>query len=302
MAVAETASIPAGNGELSAKLRRVARTALREPLLHFLLLGGVIFAIGDYRAQSLQQNEIVVDQARLSHLVETYRQQFGTAPSRVTLETLLDRDVQDEIYYREGVANGLDKDDQVIRRRVVQKMQFLEQDLAAPAAPSEQDLRRYYASHISRYEALARVSFSQIYFSPDKGGDAVARARALAALANLTAATPRAPERGDPYPDLYDYAAIDPDAATRIFGQQPIAQALFRAPLERWSGPFRSGYGWHLVFVNAAVPAHRAAFDAVRDTVRTDFLAEAQDAANAKAFATLKARYHVTNTSGAPLQ
>ncbi len=214
---------------------------------------------------------------------------------------MLARDVEDEVYYREGLANGLDKDDQVIRRRVVQKMQFLEQDLAAPPEPSEPELRRYYSDHLARYRLPARVSFSHIYFSPDKGGDAVAHARALTALSTLTADTHRAPERGDAYPDLYDYSSIDPAGAAHIFGEQPIARALFRAPAGRWSGPYRSGYGWHLVFISAVAPPHEADFRAARDTVRTDFIAEAQERANAKAFGALKARYRVINASGVAL-
>jgi peptidyl-prolyl cis-trans isomerase C len=294
MAISETASPGA---ELGA-WHKAASNLLREPLLHFLALGAVIFVIGDYRAQSSAQNDIIVDRARAERLVETYRQQFGTAPSRATLATLVNRDIEDEIYYREGLANGLDKDDQVIRRRVVQKMQFLEQDLAAPAEPSDLELRHYYANHLAHYRLPVRVSLSHIYFSPDKGGDAAARARALGVLSTLSEATRRAPERGDAYPDLYDYSAIDPDSAARLFGEQPIAQALFKAPVGRWSGPYRSGYGWHLIFVDAAVPSRQASFSTVRDTVKADFLADAQEIANAKAFAALKARYHVVNTSG----
>ena len=103
----------------------------------------------------------------------------------------------------------------------------------------------------------------------------------------------RAPERGDAYPDLYDYSAIAPDAAVRLFGQSEIARALFQAKPEQWSGPFRSGYGWHLVRVSAVEPAHRMPFAQVRDDVRTDYLADAQSARNARDFAALKGRYQI---------
>lgn len=267
--------------------------AAREPLLHFLLLGLAIFLLGDLRAQDDLRYRIVVSDARIAKLARSYAQQFGGPPSAAMLRTLTNKDVDEEILYREGLAMGLDRDDEVIRRRVVQKVQFLEQDLAAPASPSDAALRAFYDGHRARYTAPARVSFTHVYFSPDKGGDAQAKARAASALASLDGRAARAPERGDAYPDLYDYSAIAPDAAVRLFGQSEIARALFQAKPGQWSGPFRSGYGWHLVRVSAVEPAHRMPFAQVRDDVRTDYLADAQSARNARDFAALKGRYQI---------
>ncbi len=277
------------NGRFAALLRRVAR----EPLLHFLVLGAVIFAVGETNRPGDDQHRIVIDRARIAALCDTYAHQFGGRPSPQVLRTLIDNDVNEEILYREGIAMGVDKNDEVIRRRVVQKTQFLNQDLAPPAAPSEADLRAFYDMHHARYTAPERVSFTHIYFSPDKGGDAVARARAQSALGALSNAVSRAPERGDVYSVLYDYSAIGPDDAKRLFGDTPIARQLFSAPVAHWVGPFRSGYGWHLVRVGAVEPAYVMPFTEVRDDVRTDYQADAQNAANRQNFATLKARYTI---------
>ena len=188
---------------------------------------------------------------------------------------------------------GLDKNDEIIRRRVVQKMQFLNQDLAPPAPLSEATLRAFYDLHHAQYTAPERVSFTHIYFSPDHGGDAAARARAQTVLASLNNTVSRAPERGDAYPDLYDYSAIGADDAKRLFGDTPIARDLFSAPTGRWSGPFRSGYGWHLVHVGSIEPAHVLPFVQVRDEVRTDYQADEQTLANERNFDALKAHYTI---------
>ncbi len=272
--------------------RFVARV-LQEPLLHFLLLGAMIFVIADWRGGGDDQHRIVVDRARVAKLAQTYAQQFGGPPSPATLRRLVDNDVDEEVLYREGLAMHLDRDDEVIRRRIVQKVQFLEQDLNPPAAPSDAALRAFYDSHHARYIAPPRIAFTHVYFSPDKGGDAAAHSRALKVLASLDAKTTRASERGDAYPDLYDYASIRPDDAARLFGQTPIAKAIFKIPAGRWSGPFRSGYGWHLIYVTAREPAHLFAFEDARDTVRSDLQADQQDAANRDAFAALKSRYTI---------
>ncbi len=253
----------------------------------------MIFVVADVRSSGDKQHRVVVDGARIAKLARTYAQQFGGAPSPQTLRRLVDNDIDEEVLYREGLAMHLDRDDEVIRRRIVQKVQFLEQDLNPPAAPSDAALRAFYDSHHARYIAPPRIAFTHVYFSPDRGGDVDAHSRALKVLASLDAKITRASERGDAYPDLYDYASIRPDDATRLFGQTPIAKAIFKIPAGRWSGPFRSGYDWHLVYVTAREPAHLLPFEEARDSVKSDYQADAQDAANRDAFAALKGRYAI---------
>jgi hypothetical protein len=286
-------------GSRGLPLPRFFSRIIREPLLHFLLLGALIFALGDMRSAGDKQYRIVVDKARIAKLAQTYAQQFGGPPSPAMLRTLTDNSINEEILYREGMAMHLDQDDEVIRRRVVQKVQFLEQDLNPPAAPSDAALRSFYDSHSSLYTAAPRLTFTHIFFSSDKGGDAEARRRALAVLASLDGHVTRAPQRGDTYPDLYDYSSIGPEEAARLFGQTDMARAVFNAPAGKWSGPFRSGYGWHLVYVSATQPAHLMPFEQVRDQVRSDYQADAQVQANQRNFAELKARYTVVRQDGA---
>jgi len=292
MTVAE--SLPRSQRRLrDTQVGQFALRVLQEPLLHFLALGALIFVVADVRDGGDDQHRIAIDRARIAKLAQTYTQQFGGPPSPAILRKLVDNDVDEEVLYREGLAMHLDRDDEVIRRRIVQKVQFLEQDLNPPSAPSDAALRAFYDSHHARYVAPPRIAFTHVYFSPDKGGDADARSRALKVLASLDAKTKRASERGDAYPDLYDYASIRPDDAARLFGQTPIAKAIFQIPAGRWAGPFRSGYGWHLVYVTAREPAHLLAFEDARDTVRSDYQADQQDAANRDAFAALKSRYTI---------
>ncbi len=299
MTTVESASL-LRDGRSAGRLPGIFSRVLREPLLHFLLLGGLIFALGDMRNRDGDQYRIVLDDARVAKIVQTYTQQFGGPPSPKMLHTLVDNYINEEVLYREGLAMRLDQDDEVIRRRIVQKVQFLEQDLNPPAAPADAALRTFYDSHRARYETPARIAFTHIYFSPDKGGDARAHARALAALASLNDNTVRAPERGDAYPDLYDYASIGPGEAAKLFGQTQIATAIFRASPRHWSGPFRSGYGWHLVYVNAVQPARLAPFDEARAQVRSDYQAQSQSETNQRNFAALKARYTVVRGTTSP--
>ena len=266
---------------------------LREPLVHFFLVGLVLFAATDACRRATSVYRIEIAPSRVAALELSYRQQFGAPPTPAAREALIGRYIDEEVLFRQGLAMGLDRGDEIVRRRVVQKMQFLMQDLRPPGEPSEADLRAWYDARPARYEIPARVSFTHIFFSPDKGGDAAAQARARTVLAGLTAQVIRAPERGDNFPDLYDYTGFGPGEADRLFGGTPLARALFTAPTGRWVGPYRSGYGWHLLYIGARQPAKSPPFEAVRDQVRADQLAfdEARD--NGRAFAAPKDRFTI---------
>lgn len=269
------------------------RAVLREPLLHFAIAGAALFAAGQFHHSLTDSHRIVIDRDEVAQIASSYEQQFGGDPSPQLLETLVQRRIDEEILLREGKALKLDQGDEIVRRRIVQKMQFLQQDLRPVPALSEGDLRRYYAAHAARYGTAERVGFSHVFFSVDKGGDAAARARAQAALAGLGAGVMRAPERGDAFPDSYDFSGLDHEQAQRLFGRTELAWALFSAPVGQWAGPYRSGFGWHLVRVDDHEAGRAKPFDEVRTEVVADAREEARERENTAGFAALKRRYSI---------
>jgi peptidyl-prolyl cis-trans isomerase C len=278
---------------------RLARRVVTEPLFHFMVAGALLFAAGRIYQDQTSIYHIVVTQAHVAQLANTYALQFGAPPDPRTLEALVRRDTNDEMLYREGLSLKLDRDDEIVRRRIVQKMQFLMQDLNAPSEPSQAQLERYFRAHASRYVTPPRVTFSHIFFSADRNGDAAARARAAAVLAKLSSATTRAPDRGDPFPDLYDFSAYEPEQVYRLFGHTPFADAVFSASPGHWVGPVRSGYGWHLIFIDARQALAHPALATVREAVRTDYLQDAQERTNKAAFDVLAQKFTVIR-EGAP--
>jgi hypothetical protein len=270
------------------------KTVAREPFVHFILLGALMFAASETVEHFTTQYRVVVTPERIARLADTYRQQFGQEPSATQLTTLIDNYIKEEIEYRESTALGLDRDDEIVRRRLVQKYEFLQQDLQTLEDPSEQTLKAYYAAHASNYGQPATRSFTQVYFSPDNGGDAAAKARAGAELEKLNASgADRAPSDGDVFPGPTDYADINPGDAERLFGQSDLSRDLFTARVGQWAGPFRSGFGWHLVRVTDARSTTPQPYEAVASRVLDDWKASQRDTLNAKGFAALKAKYNV---------
>jgi peptidyl-prolyl cis-trans isomerase C len=270
-----------------------------EPLLHFLAIGLLLCLATAAWQRLTDAHRIVITPQRVAQLANRHALQFGATPDARTLEALIERETRDEILYREGLAIGVAKDDEMVRRRVIQKMEFVTQDLHPPAEPSASQLEAFYAAHTGRYAAPERVSFTHVFFAEDARGSANARERAIRELHVLRPAVVRAPERGDPFPDAYDYTNYDAEQVVRLFGRTPIATALLEAPPGRWIGPVQSSYGWHLVRIQARSTAQPVGLASVRARVRTDFLLDAQAQSNQRAFEQLARRYTIVRTRAA---
>lgn len=260
----------------------------RHPVVHFLLIGAVLFGVNAWRSSSGPPTDdaaIQVDRPRLEALAGIWRAQFGRPPTETELTTVARAWAVEEMRVREARRLGLDKDDSVIRRRLAQKYEFLVNNPASLAPPSDATLRAYLAQHADRYAGPSRYSFVQIYFSSDRGRDK-ALAAAQAALRDPAAA------RGDSFPGNPAERDATEAEIRQDFGSD-FAAALPRLKVGAWDGPVESGFGFHLVKITARKALAPPEFSAVRGQVLADWLADAAQEAAARAGAELEKRYHV---------
>ena len=163
------------------------RAWLREPLLHFLVIGAAIFFL--YRVVSGEEEgprEIVVTEAQIESLAEGFARTWMRPPTAEEIRGLVDDYVREEVYYREAMALGLDRDDTVIRRRLRQKMEFVSDDIAAVKEPTDAELQAYLEANTPAFVDPPTFTFEQLYFSSDRRGEA-ALADAQRVLAQLNA-------------------------------------------------------------------------------------------------------------------
>jgi peptidyl-prolyl cis-trans isomerase C len=174
---------------------------LHEPLVHFLLIGGMLFAIYSGApagsATPAASREIRLSYDELAQLVLLFKSQWRREPTAEEFNRLVKDKLQGEILYREALAMGLDKDDEIVKRRMAQKMQFLAEDVAAAREPTSAQLRAWYEKNSAPFAQPPRVSFRHLYFSSDRRG-ARAREDAVQALAKLAGqpASTSSPGRG----------------------------------------------------------------------------------------------------------
>jgi peptidyl-prolyl cis-trans isomerase C len=269
---------------------------LREPLLHFALLGALLFEVDAMlRASGApSQRAISITAAEIDGLRMQWAKQYQRPPGPAELKGLVDARVREEVLYREALAMGLDQDDGIIRRQLAQKLEFLIEDLAAAREPSEVELSAFFEERQAAYRLPARVSFSQVYFSPDRRGRA-AEADARLVLAGLRAETlpATAADRGDRFMMGEFYSEQSAQDVEAVFGPE-FARGLFEvAPGDGWSGPIASAYGWHLVRIEARTDPRLPTLAEVVDRVRQDWSYEQRRHANEAVFERLLARYEV---------
>jgi hypothetical protein len=201
--------------------------------------------------------------------------------------------VREEVLYREALAVGLDRNDVVVRRRMVQKMELLTQDLATLADPTDAELQAFFQERGEDYRIPPRLSFSHVYFNLDRRGNAV-EDDARSVLVELRAETPpplRAPERGDAIMIDDDFAQATPDEVRRIFGNR-FAEAVFKLE-PGWHGPIVSGYGLHLVNVGERVEGRIPEYGEVRERLVDDFNRRRRDRANEALYKSLAVQYEI---------
>jgi parvulin-like peptidyl-prolyl isomerase len=278
---------------------------LREPLAQFLLLGLLLFAA----YHGLRRGEDPSGPSRRIELSGDDLRQIGVAwvaqgrpaPSPQEMRSLVDARVREEILYREALALGLDKDDAMVRRRLAQKMEFLFEDVAALRKPTQGELRAWFEPHATRFVRPGRATFRHLYFSPDRRGQRAREdaARALEKIASTPMDSPDAAALGDPFMFQDYYADRAPDEIAKTFGTG-FAAALFGMAPGAWAGPIQSGYGWHVVWVDAVAPARVPTFEEVESQVETGWIEEQRAEIREKAFAAMQARYQLVLPNDLP--
>jgi len=263
---------------------------LREPLVHFLAIGVLIFgAYGFFGAGDDDARRIDIGPGQVERLIEVFTAQWRRPPTAAELDGLINQQIEEEVLYREALALGLDRDDTIVRRRLAQKMQFLIEDTAVPPAPTEAALEAFFEAHAAEFQVAPYLSFTHVYFSADRRDDAEAdAARQLADMDDVD----RAPDRGDPFMLNYDYADVSRDDVARLFGVE-FADRVFELPVGGWQGPVRSGYGFHLVRVVAKSIPPPPVYADVRSEVLSAWLDAERRRTNTETLEKIKSSYRI---------
>jgi peptidyl-prolyl cis-trans isomerase C len=270
---------------------------LREPLLHFMFIGVAIYLLYSVFADPLPEGNdktIVVSAGEIEWMQTSWQKRWNRPPTAEEFDGLIQQYIKETVLYREALTMGLNQHDQVIRRRLAQKLEFLAKDLVALTPPTEEELQAYFDEHRDRYREPVRYTFTQVFIDPDKRGDATL-ADAETIKATLIAqgdAIEDAGALGDDFMLQNYYPDKDPLEIRKYFGSG-FAESLVELSPGLWHGPVLSGYGVHLVYVSNVTAPPAPVFAELRERVTLDWKAERGEELNEKFYASLRDRYTI---------
>ena len=269
----------------------------REPLLHFLFIGAAIYLLYGAFAEPVPEEvdkTIVVSAGEIEWMQTAWQKRWNRPPTAEEFDGLIQQYIRETVLYREALTMGLNKHDQVIRRRLAQKLEFLAKDLVALTPPADEELLTYFDAHQDRYQEPARYTFTQVFIDPDKRGDATL-ADAEKIKATLMArgdAIDNAGILGDTFMLQNYYPEKEQAEIQKLFGSG-FAESLVELSVGQWHGPVLSGYGVHLVYVDNVSEPPAPVFAEVRERVMQDWKSEKGEELNEKFYVNLRDRYTV---------
>ncbi len=265
-------------------VRGVLRRVLSEPLAHFAGLGLLFFVV--HAALRGRGEPLVVDAARASRTGSELARRHGRAATPVEIAAALQVELDEERLYREGLALGLDRDDPIVRRRLIQKLRFVHEDLAEQGEPDDAALLAVRDAAPARYTAPARFALTQVFVARERHPDPEAVARGLQERL-LAGEDPTG--LGDLCVLGQRFGARTAAAYAGSFGEAFAAALLDMTP-GTWSLA-ASSLGWHVVRVDAVRAPELPELAALRPRLRSDWEAARREVASEAALAELRARY-----------
>jgi len=279
-------------------LRKAFTDLARQPLVHFLVIGAAIALLyallGDPDAVRPDRT-IRITSANISRLEAEWRARWNRAPTPEELDGLIRAQIREAALYREALAMGLNEDDPVIRRVLVQKLESIARDLVEVSlSPTEQDLATYFAENADRYRPPSLITFTHVFLDPDRRGEQTLQDadEILAELQSLGEPPQGIEEFGDPFMLQRYYPQKTEHRIASLFGRE-FARSVFELPAGRWHGPVLSGYGTHLVYVDGLTEFPAPTLAEVEERVRQDWVDGRREEITEQYFAQLLARYDV---------
>jgi peptidyl-prolyl cis-trans isomerase C len=271
---------------------------LKEPLLHFVLLGAGLFLLYDLQSydsadQQDETNQIIFTTADINRISNAWQRRWQRPPTRQELHGQINAQIREEVLYREALAIGLDRKDSVVRRRMAQKMDFISNDLVSNSDPANKDLQAYLDTHIKNFILPGRISFTQIYLNRDKRGIQIqSDAAQLLKQLSQSPETIDSSSIGDPLMLSHRYRDTTDFDIRRLFGDT-FTKHIFVLPVGKWLGPIESGYGIHLVRIDSRTPAKPPSLQQVRGKVLTEWQLEQKNRANETLYKEFSKHYKI---------
>lgn len=268
---------------------------IREPLLHFLLIGAGLFILFNQIGEPTIEADrrIIITQSDLDFLATSWLRSTGRPAAALEREQQLEHYIREQVLSREAMAMGLDKNDAIVRRRLAKKMEYLFNDLSFIPEPTETELSNFLSEHTSKFTRPADITFTQIFFDPDQRDKKTGEdAEKLLEQLKETTADVDTIDMGDRSLLPYNLTNARKNEITSIFGEEFSNQA-FTLPVASWQGPIISEYGIHLIYINSRTEARLPPHTEIRERVANEWRTMKKHTINEIFYQSLLQRYEI---------
>ena len=264
----------------------------QEPLVHFLLFGfGLFLLYGLVNKQNDNADTVIIDDYDMKNIIASWEMQWKRLPTDEELKSLILQNIKQEIFYQEALKMNLDHNDEIIKRRLAQKMQFLSNDLATMSEPTDEELKEFYKEHAQNYLSPYSYSLYHLILSPDNRVDS--KSDALELLERIKNTDPKdLKDEGDTMPFPYYFNQTDANELKRQLGHK-FSDELEDLPLGQWTGPVSSGFGYHLVYISDRKAPQKPDFESIRPEILRDLEYANQQKFDELIFKELKKQYNI---------
>ena len=271
------------------------KSFLREPLIHFLLIGAalfLIFAVYDDTADP-QSSRIVITNGQIEYLKASFARTRQHSPTEQELQGLIDGYVREEILYREALALGLDKNDSVIRRRLRQKLDLMSDDLAGITIPTDDQLQQFLETNSDRFRIEPQIAFRHVFLDiAQRGNSALDEAARLLAVLSDEGSETNPETLGDSLMLPRTFQLTHVSEIAKLFGES-FSIELNNITPGKWTGPVQSGYGLHLILVTEYVAGRLPRLDEIRETIEWEWTAAHRTELKENIYNELRGRYTI---------
>ena len=264
----------------------------KEPFFHFIAIGILLFVLyGWLNDKTDSKDTIIINDFDVSSIISKWEMQWKRPPTEKELENSIKLNIKQEIFYQEALKMNFDHNDEIIKRRLAQKMQFLSNDIAAMIEPTDKELKDYYKEHADKYLNPTSYSLYQITFSPDKRKDNYKDA--LETLKQFPNATfDEMKNWGDKLPFNYYFEDVNADELGLQLGSK-FSEELNKVVIKKWTGPVKSGFGYHLVYIIEKVAPTLPDFELIKSNIIRDYEYDYQIEINETIYQEFKKNYSI---------
>ncbi len=265
---------------------------LKEPFFHFILIGFALFLLyGLVNTQSNSKDAIVIDDNDIDNFIAKWEMQWNRQPTEKELEGMIKQNIYQEVFYREALKMNLDENDEIIKRRLSQKMQFLSNDLASLKKVTDEELAIYYKENSDNYLTPTSYTLYQIVFTADNRNNPKQDAEnTLNSFAD--ASFDEMKNKGDKLPFAYQFTDISSNDLALQLGSI-FSIGLENVALNKWAGPISSGFGEHLVFITDKVAPISPSLENVKEKVIQDYEYDYHEKINKEIYQLIKQKYDI---------